>query len=805
MIRSNISIYFKILAQHKLSFFINFFGLSLALAAALLVYVYIRYESGYDRHLGDQVYRISVRKQEQGAVTYHSAKSYTGLVHLLKEVPAVQSATRILYEQCLFRLGDKKLPNQQVYWADSAFADVLGLRMLKGAGRHRLAAPHEAIISRAAAVRLFGPQWQSRADLLGATLLLNEGLPFRITGVFETYPGSSHLAFDYALSFATLTKVLGKGFGEMMPPGPNLVYTYVTLHPKGDPRSAQAQLNALLKKRAAPQAGVVHHLHFQPATGIHLDSHLADELTPNASRGLLGVLELVAGLIILIALINYLNLSVSMATKRVREVGMRKVLGATPRQLIAQFAGDSVLSFLIVFDITALLVKAFASFSYAYLQVRIPDSFYYSGELWGTVLLFAALITLVPAGYLGFLMTQVKPLSAGVHQTVAFGKVGLLRKGLVVVQFVASTFLIASTVVVYRQVNLMQQYQLGYDQQNVLVLKSPRTLIGNPERENLLEIFKARLRDLPGIERVASGSVIPGEEFLVRSGNVRRTGTAPLAGQTFRVGFTDGDFLGTLGIRLVAGRTFNAQQRSQDAIINHRALRSLGFSSPQEALGQQIQVMYEGDKRTIVGVAEDYHHLSVHTLPTETIFLHGPDYEFGYYPIRLQTGQLQSTLGAISQTWRALYPNDPFDYFFLDSFFGQQYASEVRFGRTFFAFSGLAILISCLGLLGLSLYSTQLRQREVCIRRIFGASTSKNVLLLSREYLVLVLSAVIIAVPLVFYFSNRFLRGFPYRVEQQPVDYLLAGAGVAFISLVTILYNAVKVSAQNPGQVLRNP
>jgi putative ABC transport system permease protein len=804
MIRSNISVYFKILAQHKLSFLINFFGLSIALTAAFLMYVYIRYESGYDRQLGEQVYRISLRKQEQGKVTYHSAKSYTGLVHLLKEVPAVQSATRILYEQCLFRLGDKKLPNQQVYWADSAFADVFGLHLLKGAGRHLLASPHEAIISRAAAVKLFGPQWQGREDLLGATLLLNEGLPFRVVGVFETYPGSSHLAFDYVLSFSTLTAVLGKGFGEMMPPGPNLVYTYVTLHPKGDHPSAQAQLNALLKKRAAPQAGVVHHLDFQPARGIHLDSHLADELTPNASRDLLGVLELVAGLIILIALINYLNLSVSMATKRVREVGMRKVLGATPRQLIGQFAGDSVLSFLIVFGITALLVKAFAGPSYGYLEVQIPDSYYYSGELWRTILFFAALVTLVPAGYLGLLMTQVKPLSAGVHQTPAFGKVGMLRKGLVVVQFVASTFLIASTGVVYRQVNLMQQYHLGYDQQNVVVVKSPRTLIGNPERENLFEVFKARLQALPGIERVASGSVIPGEEFLIRSGSVKRTGTAPLAGQTFRVGFTDGDFLGTLGIKLAAGRTFGAQRRSKDAIINRRALPSLGFSSPQEALGQQIGVLFEGDKRTIVGVAEDYHHLSVHTLPTETIFLHGPDYEFGYYPIRLHKEQLQSTLGAITQTWQALFPNDPFDYFFLDNFFGQQYASEVRFGRAFFGFSGLAILISCLGLLGVSLYSTELRQREVCIRKVFGASTLKNVLLLSREYLILVLSAIVIAVPLIVFFSDRFLRSFPYRVEQQPFEYLLSGAGVVLISLVTILYNVVKVSGKNPAQVLRN-
>jgi putative ABC transport system permease protein len=805
MIRRNISVYLKILVQHKLSFFINFFGLSLALTAAFLVYVYIRYESGYDRQLAGQVYRISVRKQEQGEVTYHSAKSYTGLVHLLKAVPAVQGATRILHEQCLFRLGDKKLPNQQVYWADSTFADVFGLRMLKGAGRHLLASPHEAFISRPAAVRLFGPQWQSRGDLLGATLLLNEGLPFRITGVFEAYPGNSHLAFDYVLSFSTLTAVLGKHFGEMMPPGPNLVYTYVTLHQKADHLSVQAQLNALLKKSAAPQAGVVHHLHFQPARGIHLDSHLADELTPNASRDLLDVLALVAGLIILIALINYLNLSVSMATKRVREVGMRKVLGATPRQLVGQFAGDSVLSFLIVFGITALLVKAFAGLAYGYLQVRIPDACYYSGELWGAILFFAALITLVPAGYLGLLMTQVKPLSAGVHHTPAFGKVGLLRKGLVVAQFVASTFLIAATVVVYRQVSLMQEYPLGYNQQNVVVVKSPRTLIGNPERENLLEVFKTRLRALPGIERVASGSVIPGEEFLIRSGNVKRTGAAPLAGQTFRVGFTDGDFLGTLGVRLVAGRTFNGRQRSQDAIINQRALRSLGFSSPQEALGQQIQVLFEGDKRTIVGVAEDYHHLSVHTLPTETIFLHGPDYEFGYYPIRLQTSGLQGTLGAITRAWQALYPNDPFDYFFLDRFFGQQYASEVRFGRAFSAFSGLAILISCLGLLGLSLYSTELRQREVCIRRVFGASTPANVLLLSREYLVLVLSAVVIAVPLILYFSNRFLSGFPYRVEQRPGDYLLAGAGVVLISLVTILYHVVKVSGRNPARVLRNP
>jgi putative ABC transport system permease protein len=805
MIRSNISVYFKILAQHKLSFFINFFGLSLALTAALLVYVYIRYELGYDRQLGRQVYRISVRKQEQGKVSYHSAKSYTGLVHLLKEVPAVQSATRILYEQCLFRLGDKKLPNQQVYWADSAFVDVLGLRMLEGNGRHLLASPHQALISRAAAVRLFGPQWQSQQDLLGTTLLLNEGLPFRIAGVFETYPGRSHLTFDYVLSFATLTKVLGKGFGETMPPGPNLVYTYVTLHPEGDHPSAQAQLNALLQKRVAPQAGTVHRLHLQPAAGIHLNSHLADELTPNTNGDLLDVLKLVAGLIVLIALINYLNLSISLATKRVREVGMRKVLGATPGQLVGQFAGDSVLSFLIVFGITSLMVKAFAGLSYGYLQIQIPDSFYYSGELWGTILLFAALITLVPAGYLGVLMTQVKPLSAGVHQTPAFGKVGFLRKGLVVVQFVASTFLIVSTMVVYRQVNLMQQYQLGYNQQNVVVVKSPRTLIGNPERENLFEVFKAKLQALPGIEKVASGSVIPGEEFLIRSGNVRRTGAAPLEGQTFRIGFTDGDFLRTLGVQLVAGRTFGVQRRSQDAIINRRALRSLGFSSPQEALGQQIQVLFEGDKRTIVGVTEDYHHLSVHTLPTETIFLHGPEYEFGYYPIRLQTGQLQATLGAIAQTWQALYPNDPFDYFFLESFFGQQYASEVRFGRTFSAFAGLAILISCLGLLGLSLYSTGLRQREVCIRRVFGASTPRTVLLLSREYLILVLSAVVIAAPLIVYFSDRFLRSFPYRVEQQLVDCLLAGAGVVFISLATVLYNVVKVSGKDPAQVLRNP
>jgi putative ABC transport system permease protein len=804
MILRHIQVYFKHLLNNKLSSFINFFGLSLALSASAIIYLYVLYESNYDAQLERNVYRITVEKREQGKLTYESAKSYAGLANLLPEIPAVSSMTRILYEECLFRFKDKKLPDQNVFWADSSFVKIFRLHLLKGAKEDLLTHPNEAMISRSKAFALFGKDWQNRDDILQSTILLNEGLPFKIVAIFDDIPENSHLAFDFLLSFHTLTHILGQEFGEVMPPGASFVYTYLVLNPGANSQQVQEQMNALIKKRFSQNQGVNYIFKLQDVSVIHTDSKLSDELGPNSSKTLLNILEMVAVLIVMIALVNYINLSISLGMKRVREIGMRKVLGATQSQLAFQFSIDSLLSFFLVLLISLLLVGAFLNLSYHYLEIRLPISFYYRPDIGATFVLFIALITMLPSVYMGFTMASIKPFSSGFNVTATFGKVGYFRQALIVTQFVASSFLISSTILIWRQADLMQNYRLGYDKQNVVVLKSPRTMIGNQERENLFQVLKNKLNASPGIISMASGSVIPGKEFLVQSGNVKRMGGKPLDGQSFSVGFVDENFFPTLGITFLAGKTFVTRKESNELVINKKAMKALGFSHAQEAIGKEIDVFSDGSKRRIVGVIEDYHHLSVHRMPTETLFLHGANYEFGYYPIRIESSSIQTTIQEIQKSWNALYPNDPFDYFFLDSFFEKQYTHEIMFKKTFLSFSILALVISCLGLFGLSLYNLKMRQREVCIRTILGASVVGNILLLSKEYLMLVLVAFAISGPLIFYFSTSFLDNFPYHVDQRPAYYLFVGAAMVAISFLTILYNVIKVAGQPPTMVLRN-
>jgi putative ABC transport system permease protein len=792
--------------------YINLLGLTIGLAAFLVVAHLVRYELSFDKHISNNssLYRVAVERKEGGQTTLASARTYPGVGYYLKNgIAEVESFARVLKEECMlhFKENDIKFNGQLTYWCDKSFISMFGLKLVLTGDTAALDNPNTCLLSRTAAERFFGKNWEGLNSPVGKTIHLNESLPFMIQGVYEDFPANSHMEADCVLSYATLIKEVTLDFKAAMPPFYNATYTYLLLRPGTDPRKIESQAQQILSQNipATVQSSASYNFSLQPVPAIHLNSHLADELKPNGNSLFVTAMIIAAGLILLVAWINFINLATARAMHRAKEVGVRKAIGATKKQLVHQFIVEALLASLLAATGAIIIILCIANSIKNMLDIKGAVFSWQDEGLWYWLMFIAIIFVggLLSSIYPAAILSSFKPVL--VLKGKAGGKTnkGYLRKGLITFQFFFAILLLTCTAAIYYQVKYMRSQPLGMNTEQVLVLHSPRSLIGNPKRVEYFKSFRQELLKDPAIETVGASGCIPGDEFLLHWEGITLAGVADEKDVTYDVAWVNEGYLPSLGFKILAGSNF-ADRPGEDTkvIINETAMHSLGIAEPSKAIGRTVR-RNKNKEYQIGAVVADAHYEGLQQSIRPLLLFFGHNYEFGYFTAKINTAALNQTIAHVQNQWKDIYPNDPLDYFFLDSFFDEQYKSDRRFGKVFGIFSFLAIFIACLGLFGLIAFTTHQKVKEIGIRKVLGASIAGIVGLLTGEFLKPILIACLIAIPVNHLLVTKWLDTFAYRFSFNWWMHLLPVALILLLAFFALGWQAVKAAVANPMNALR--
>ncbi|MBS1662977.1 MAG: ABC transporter permease [Bacteroidetes bacterium] len=810
MLKNYLKIAFRNLAKHKFISFINIFGLTVGLTCCLLILTYILHETSYDRYhkQADNIWRVTRSwNNKEGIVSLHLGAVAPPFGPLLQnDFPDIQKMTRVLLTGTQpMRYEDKVFNEKDVYFADNNLFSVFDVPLLQGDRRNALTDPFCVVLTPAVAHKYFG-----NADPINKVIRLNNQYNFKVTGIFEPLPGNSHFHPEIMLSFNTLKdstiygeKNLASNFGN------NAFFTYLVL-PKNYPvKNMEAQFPAFIdrhmpanKKDPAAKPSQYTRLYLQPLTDIHLRSHLDEELEENGDIKRVYIFGAIALFILLIACINYMNLSTARSTLRAKEIGIRKVAGAHRQEIIFQFLSESVLvSFLALILAAALCWLTLPSINTVTgLQLSIQSLIQPAVLI--PILLTPVLVGLLSGVYPALFMSSFQPskvlkglFKAG-NGTVSF------RKVLVVTQFAVSIVLLISTAIVFQQLHYMQSTSLGFSKEHVLVMDY------NVGLNNTYESFRTRLLQDSRVLQLSRSSRVPSGRLLDQSGASTESGDSlrPVSAD-IKFLAVDHDFINTYKIPIVAGRDFsrNYTTDSTNYVLNVAATKALGIKTPEDLVGHSFA--YGGAKGRVIGIMGDFNFESMHqqivplilTMPTAK-----QAYNFNNISIKVAGNDVTGALANIEKVWKTYLPEIPFQYTFLDEKFDQLYKSEQKQGSLFTCFAGIAIFIACLGLLGLSAFSISQRIKEIGVRKVLGASTGSIVGLLSRDFLKLVAIAALIAFPIAWYTMHSWLRDFAYRISIEWWVFLIAGIVAASVALITISFQAIRAALANPVKSLRS-
>ncbi len=810
MFRNYLKIAFRNITRRKGYALLNIFGLAIGVTCCLLIFQYVSYERSYDR-FGDQssnIVRIRLDDYQQGKLAWKSATSYPAIGPTLKkEFPEVEDFCRLYDAESLFTNEEKnvKFNEKKGYFADPSAINLLDVKLKSGNPSLALDAPDKMIVSESFAKKYFGSD-----NPVGKRLVTKDpdnSELYEITGVFKDYPRNSHLIIDYMISYATLAKI-NRAQGDTS----NQVetswgwydfYTYLKLKPGTDLKKLDAKLVAFTDKHIndnewRKKNNVKDALSVLPLTDIHLYSNYNQEAEVNGDGQSVSFLFLIGILIILIAWINYINLATARSMERAREVGVRKVLGAFRSSLIKQFLTESLMlntiALVIAFIAAFLLTPSFNQFigRDASTGFSMPSN-YWSGFL---LLFFGG--SLLAGLYPAFVLSGYQPVKVlkGIFKNSTSGI--LLRKGLIIVQFITSVVLVAGTMIVYQQIRFMRNQKLGTDISQTLVLEGAGSLRDSLYK-NVFQPFKTELLQQPNVKSVsASTSVMGNEIYWTRSARKLEANSKGVT--LYHIG-VDYDFIPSFNIAMKAGRNFSKefQTDKKAVLLNEEAVSLLGYESPEKAVNQKL---IHGDTVTIAGVVSDFHNEGLQKKVQPLIFILRPESR-QFYSIKLDKSNVRETVASIEKIWGRYFPADPYNYFFLDDSFNRQYKSDELFGSVFTLFSILAILIACFGLAGLSSYNVLQRRKEIGIRKVMGASVQQLLLLLSKDFLWLVFLAFLVAVPVTWLLMNSWLQDFAYRINISWAVFAIAGIIAVVIAFITISFQAIKAALANPVKSLR--
>lgn len=783
---------------------INIVGLGVGLATCMLIMLFVRHELSYDKFNknASRIFRITFHGRIGGKeINIAGAPAPAGPA-IANDYPGVEAYTRISQEgSYVVKNGQEKFKEDRVVFADSNFLRIFSIPLLKGDPKTALTEPNTLVLTESMARKYFGA-----ADPVGKSLEMGTRGLFRITGVCGDIPSNSHFHYDFFVSLKS--KKLGE---KWLSSG---AHTYILLREGYPVEKLAAQNQQIIRKYIGPEIqeflgisleeylrkGDSFGLKFQPLTDIHLRSNLENELESNGDVKYVYVFSVIALFILLIACINFMNLSTAGSANRAKEVGVRKVLGSLQQQLIRQFLAESVLlTFLaltVACAIVLLVLPGFNELAGKQFDIRAVFNF----KMISYTIVGCLLIGLAAGSYPAFFLSSFKPISMLKGSLQIGMKSGWLRNSLVTVQFVVSIGMIISTIIVSQQLRFIQNKKVGFDKDKVIILHDTY-IIGDK-----LNAFKEEIEKMSQVNATSFAGYMPAGSSNSGNDGFKAESipdqVSPFRLRTYSI---DENYLSTLGIALSLGRNFSKTFSSDSAavLVNEAAVKQFGWKKP---IGQRISTIgngSEGSKRTytVVGVTKDFHFESMHQHIAPLIMYYGGDrYQIA---LRITSSDIPDFLKTLGEKWKA-QTDIPFSYSFLDERFNKMYESEKRIGELFGIFASLGVMIACLGLFGLATFTTIQRTKEIGVRKVLGASVMSIVALLSQDFLKLIIVAIVIATPIAWYGMDQWLKDFAYKIHIQWWIFALAGLLAVGIALLTVSFQSIKAALMNPVKSLRS-
>jgi len=798
MIKNYFKTAWRNLGRSKIFSTINILGLSIGLACCILMFLFIQNELGYDKYNvnAKNIYRLTSEAEGPSGLTTLAVTPAPWAPIMKKDYAEIKNYTRLLKAEKtdIGQPGQQHFYETDLLYADSTFFDVFSVRLENGDRNTALKRPNSIILTNETARKYFGDE-----NPIGKTLEVNSfvgRVTCEVTAIASKVPANSSFTFNSVVSLQTLGDL--SNFWAF-----HMFHSFLLLNDETSPTDLEKKFPSFVAKYILdnPQADGKQDIHLQPLTSIHLHSNMTGELGANGDVTYVYVFAGVAIFILLIACFNFTNLSTARSLARAKEVGLRKVVGAQKRQLVSQFLGEStlfaVLSMVLAMLITWLVLPLFNQLAERQLRIDLAKNYELSLVLSSLLLAVGLLAGLYPATVL----SAFRPVEVLKGKLIKSSKGVSFRKLLVTLQFVVSIALIASTVLVARQLHFLQNKKLGFDKENVLVVSLPKDM----DSTRLASFKRSLLRERP-ILSVAESSVIPGVNIPVNQVNDGSTDlTKAYSMQMLSV---DEDFVSTMKMKVIAGRNFapdHPTDKLEGFILNEEAVKKMGWKNPAAAIDKTIQWVRPDvvlKKGRVLGVVENFNITPLKTA-VQPLVMHYLPLRFQYMYVRFNQTNARQLTSLVENKFREFYPKQSFEYTFLDDNLNRMYKSEARLGNIFGWFSFVAILIACMGMLGLSLYSIQQRIKEIGVRKVLGASALRITKELLREFVKPVIVAAVIATPVSWYVMNKWLNDFAYRIHISAGVFIAAGALALLIATLTVSIQAIRAAVMNPVKSLR--
>ncbi len=806
--------------RQKVYSFINIVGLAVGLACSAVIILYVTNELTYDSFHPDvnRVYRVATHRISQiGEHTFVSTPaplgpelkaSYPQVEHAVRIVPPYENADHVLVVH-----EKKRFFEDRIFFVDNAIFQVFQIPFIQGDTKTALIDPHTVVITEDMAKKYFGDE-NGDGPILGEILQIEidydtgtvESQDYRVTGVVKNAPTNTHFKYDMLLSMPTFVSNLSSFESDWM--NPMYKYTYVKLFPKIDASEFEKQIQhaaAIASKVYAEELNremKLYEYFLQPVARIHMHSRLMAELEPPGNWYYLYIYSLAAFLILLIGCMNFINLSAALSTTRIQEVGLRRVVGAQSRQLIGQFLGESflitLLAFAAAFGLISLLLSPFNRMAGTELMM--------SGLAQPIVALAICILLILVAvgsgGYPAFILTALKPVSILQGKAIASSRGSFLQRFLVVGQFAISIFLVICTLTVFKQLDFMRGRALGFDLDQKLLIRIQSNM--NHLRQDY-ETIKQDFLQHPSITGATVSSRVPGDRS--GAGYYLTVKAEDFQGSPRCKAITvDYDFIPEYEIKMVAGRAFDRKLGNDEAeayVINLAAVKHLGFSSPEEALGKSFMAHYHRKTTRIVGVTDDFHFVGMHDA-VEPYILDIENSLFSTITLSIRVENMKDLMAFVEKKWNTHFPGVPFEYSFLDENFDRLYRYEQQMSKLLGIITSLGFVIACLGLFGLASFIVRRRTKEIGIRKVLGASTTDIISMLSRKFVLLILASIVLAFPLAFFAMNKWLQDFAYRIELTGLVFVIAAVGALAIAIATVSFQGLRAASANPVNSLRD-
>lgn len=800
MLKNYLTSILRYVSKNKGFTFINILGLAIGMMACMLITQFVLHEFSYDdfHTKKDRIFRLQLDRYNKGEITTQWAAGAMGIGPDMKaDFPEVEDYVRLTGNNALFSYGDVFFKEEGVYYATESFFRIFTVPLISGVDSTALKAPFKVVLSESLAKKYFGDE-----NPIGKIIKNNGRTDYEVTGVFQDLPPNTHMKISALFSYASFESLVNdpEALKSWHWDGH---FTYILLKEHTDAGELEKKLYTYAEKHEEEEtktAGASMVFHLQPIQDIHLDSNFMYEFKPNGSRQTAYFLSIVAVLILFIAWINYINLSTAKSIERAREVGVRKVMGSFRAQLVQQFLFEAVLLNSAAVALAILMVVAMTPWFSELTGRDLGYALLQNSMFWVSMIALILLGALLSGLYPAFVLSAYRPVEVLKGRFKNTGKGVAFRKGMVVLQFVASITLMVGTFTVYRQIRFMQEQALGVQIDQTLVLQSPNVVDSTYQQK--FRVFKQQIVQYPEVTAVTASTSVPGRQPGWNAGGIRRLSQREDESNQYRVIMMDHDFIPTFGLEVLEGRAFSGElsNENKNVLLNESAARLMGFSKIGDAINDEI--FFWGDTFKIIGVLKNYHQESLKKSHEPLVFRYNES-PGGFYSIKFSTKSIHESMAKFEGHWKTLFPGNPFIHFFLNDHYNQQYQADQQFGKIFGIFSLLAIFIACLGLFGLSSLTAIQRTKEIGVRKVMGASIPGIISLMSRDYLILLFVSIVFSIPVAWWVMSGWLEEFAYRIPLSWWIFVVPSLAVVGIALVTVSVHTMKAARTNPAHSLR--